>query len=287
MTKICKLSYFICFICKCFLFVFGWIAFPFNKITRNYFKSKYYFILRTFFLYKRNNLTDSVVTNLKKIPVFVISFNNLFYLKQMICSLERYDLKNIHIIDNNSDYPPLIDYLKNIPYTVHYMKKNWGHKVLWESHNFDDIINNSLYVVTDPDIELSRNLSEDFLSELYVILLQHPYITKVGFALKLDDIPDSCISEKVHNWEKKYWYFRIYDSKYELYKADIDTTFALYRPGLLNNAVFYNAIRVAGDFTARHLPWYMNDEGQDYYKKTARTDIASWLSVQNKQTSTK
>ena len=35
---------------------------------------------------------------------------------------------------------------------VIFLDKNYGHKVLWEEHLFDDIIESSYYVLTDPDV---------------------------------------------------------------------------------------------------------------------------------------
>ena len=57
----------------------------------------------------------------------------------------------------------------------------------------------------------------------------------------------------IYDWEKQFWNDRFTHNKYyELYLADIDTTFAL----LNKNIPYQECIRVAGDFTAKHLPWY-------------------------------
>jgi alpha-acetolactate decarboxylase len=41
-----------------------------------------------------------------------------------------------------------------------------------------------------------------------------------------------------------------------VYNAAIDTTFALYNKHYFDPSNFYCAVRVAGRFTYRHLPWY-------------------------------
>ena len=43
-----------------------------------------------------------------------------------------------------------------------------------------------------------------------------------------------------------------------VYRADIDTTLALYNKKFFvrKKQGFYHGLRVAGKFTARHLPWY-------------------------------
>ena len=75
---------------------------------------------------------------LKNIPVFLISFNRLSYLESMIKRLEQMNVKNIHIIDNASTYPPLLEYYKSIPYEVFYMKSNEGQMVFWKNSIFDE-----------------------------------------------------------------------------------------------------------------------------------------------------
>lgn len=274
LKKTSNLAKFIFFCVRVFSFFYGALFCFCNKkkkLKKILLKNR----LKSFFLYKRKN-KDFYNFDYKNIPIFIISFNNLSYVKQIITSLEKFDLTNIHIVDNNSDYPPLLDFLKQTKYQVHMMKINWGHKVIWDSHCFDEIIYNSPYVVSDPDIELSSNLPLNFMEILLNILNQFDLVTKIGFALKIDDLADFLNSNKVKTWESQFWQYRIPDNKYELYKADVDTTFALYRPGNLSENNFYTAIRIAGEFSARHLPWYMRSEEQDYYEKTSSSKSASW-----------
>lgn len=176
----------------------------------------------------------------------------------MVSWLEKYGLTNIHIVDNASTYPPLIKYLEKSVYTVHRLNKNYGHMVVWKSKLFDDIINHQVYVVTDPDIAPNPNLPPDFLSRMYHILKEYSGITKVGLALRIDDLPpDAPFTQSTQAWEKQYWERPLQNQK-DMYLADIDTTFALYRAGkgwLLKHK-FYHGIRLGGNYTARHIPWY-------------------------------
>lgn len=210
------------------------------------------------------------------IPVFIISFNRLSYVKQMVDFLEKYGFKNIHIIDNQSTYKPLVKYLQQSSHHVHFMDKNYGHRVVWESGFFDNIIKKEPYIVTDPDIKPNDNLPYDFCKTLYETLGRYPYITKVGFALSIFDLPKNDQSQRVKKWESKFWKDKESDNP-EKYWADIDTTFSLYRPG--NHLWrFYDAIRIAGDFTAKHLPWYEEKDTPEkkVYSKTASSS-ASWI----------
>lgn len=253
------------------------IRFPFSKSSRNLFKDTFIKDTCGNIIYKRvNKDSKECYFDSNDIPIFIISFNNLTYLKNTISTLEKYKLKNIHVIDNHSDYVPLLEYLNNLPYKVHMMDKNWGHRVLWDSHLFDDVIFNQMYVVTDPDLEFNPELPDTFIYHMYKILLQFPNITKVGFAIRIDDLPKNELSDKIIKWEKKYWELPQEDELYKLYRANVDTTFALYRPGKIRRYNFYTGLRIAGSFCARHLPWYGDSAEGDYYRKTASSKSASW-----------
>lgn len=63
------------------------------------------------------------MTDFKNIPVYIISFNRLSCLKQLVARLERAGYSNIHIVDNGSSYPPLLEELDKTPHVVHRMKK--------------------------------------------------------------------------------------------------------------------------------------------------------------------
>ena len=249
------------------------ILFPFSRKLKANFRD--YFTIKKL---KKHEFTGKI-PNLQEVPIYIISFNRLSYVKQMVEWLEKYNMTNIHIIDNNSNYPPLLQYLKKSPHHVHHMDKNYGHLVFWQSGKFDDIIKNHIYVVTDPDIAPNLEMPADFMSKLFCLLCEYPSVTKVGLALDISDLPNNPKSDIVKKWESQFWKKRIKD-ELEIYKSDLDTTFALYRPGVIPAGLFYDAIRVAGDFTAKHLPWYFDESGTDedeFYKKNLRPESASWI----------
>ena len=166
----------------------------------------------------------------------------------------------------------MIKYLKKINdqrIKVYFLNKNYGHKVLWESHLFDEIISKQYYVLTDPDIFRIESCPDDYVEQFYKILQKNPSKTKVGFALKIDDLPEEypfkydIIRLESFYWEKKVPYdFTIYD-------APIDTTFALYRPGKFQENKFYEGIRTGTPYIARHNGWYLgtskNENNFQYY----------------------
>lgn len=252
---------------------------PLHGHLRDRLRHSVYFQIKKYKFKPRNT------KRLYDIPVFIISFNRLSYVKQTITWLKKYNFTNIHIIDNNSSYPPLLEYYKTCPATVHYMDKNYGHKVFWDCGKFKDVIKNSMYIVTDPDIEPNKNLPKDFIIDMYRVLGEHKNLTKVGFAIRKDDLPDTKIAKALQQYESRYWVHPVKDKKLELYCALTDTTFALYRPGKFDvyGYDFYYAIRIAGDFTCRHLPWYKDPNHQTtedkYYTTTVDPNVASLVGL--------
>jgi hypothetical protein len=216
------------------------------------------------FLFYFNNLFNSAVINqnknYKSIPVIIISFNQLFYLKQLIDFLKKCRYSNIVIIDNNSTYEPLLDYFQTIEssVTLHRLNENLGHLVFWKNKELFKKYSKGYYVVTDADIVPLKECSEDFVLHFKKILDRNLGITKVGFSLKINDIPDANLNkQKVIDWESQFWKKQNKDSNFI---SKIDTTFALYRPNYkCDNNDFYNAIRTKIPYQAKHGGWYIDN----------------------------
>ncbi len=219
----------------------------------------------------------------KSIPIIIISFNQLFYLKRLIDFLQRQKYTNIIIIDNNSTYPPLIDYFKTISSTVtiHRLNNNIGHLVFWENQALFNKYSKGYYAVTDADINPDENCPGDFILHFKKILNQNKDITKVGFSLRIDDIPDTNKNKNaVLNWESKFWKNKDTDGNYI---ALTDTTFSLYRPRYRyekrKKSSFYHAIRTNVPYIACHGGWYLDNnnlnEEQLFYFKNCN-ESSSW-----------
>lgn len=206
----------------------------------------------------------------KNIPIFIISYNRLNDLQTMIDRLNQDGYKNIIVVDNASDDIALLQYLRSLNHRVEFLDKNYGHKVVWESGLFNDIIDNSYYVVTDPDILPTQECPDDYVEMFWKVLNNNPEVTKVGFSLKICDLPEQNPNRMdIIRWES-FFYENIISKDPLLYKADIDTTFALYKPGRIEH--FFSAIRTGRPYEARHLPWYwgndnLNKETKNYLKK--------------------
>jgi len=212
--------------------------------------------------------------NPSTIPVLIINYNRLDYLKELVSFLLERNHQNIVIIDNCSSYPPLLEYYEVIKdrVTIEYMDKNYGHLVFWKNDKLYNKYAGGYYIITDSDIVPNKNLPEDYISVLIKTLDLYSEITKVGFALEINDIPDSFDGkEKVLEWEKQFWEKPLGQ---EMYLSEIDTTFALYTPRYrYYYYTFYKAVRIGGNFTARHGGWYIDSknlsEEDIYYIKSA------------------
>jgi hypothetical protein len=239
-----------------------------------------------------HNLFNKTVINqnrdYKLIPIIIISFNQLFYLKQLVDFLKKHNYNNIVIIDNSSTYPPLLEYFKEVEsfVTLHRLKENYGHLVFWKNRELFDKYSKGYYVVTDADINPILECPGNFLDYFKRILDKDYKVTKVGFSLKIDDIPSTNVNkEKILNWESRYWQkLRISDGNFN---AGIDTTFALYRPKYdYNEILFLKGCRTKYPYTAKHGGWYINSdeltEEQKFYLKNCN-ESSSWRVDNNGQ----
>lgn len=223
----------------------------------------------------------------KDIPIFVLSFNRLFCLKKLVNFLIAHNFKeNIVILDNCSTYAPLINYLNELDVTVIRLKKNYGHLALWKCGLFNDVILSKPFVLTDCDIIPDSNCPADFLIHFYRELKNNDHLTKVGFSLSIDDIPDQYSrKEEVLNWELKHWEPLKYKSS-GFFQVPIDTTFALYRPGVKPYMKqWWYSSRSNYPYFARHFPWYITEntseeliEEESYYVKSLSSLSSHWYS---------
>lgn len=241
--------------------------------TKDYIRSRYF--------YWRERLQPSKITSAREIPIIINSFNRLTTLKLLVSSLEKRGYTNIHILDNCSTYPPLLEWLDSCPYEVIHLPGNLGFKALWKHKPSRKRFCSDYYIYTDADVELDEACPDDIIERMFSLLHDsYPYAFKIGPSIRIDDLPD-CYSRKqeVIDWESKFFTRPEGDS---LFRAPIDTTFALYRPRIgLSRRPSLEAYRMAAPYQIRHLPWYedsanLTDEEQ-YYKSHCRC-VTAWSS---------
>jgi len=205
------------------------------------------------------------------IPVYLIVYNSLHFVKKSVEQLKKYT-KNIHIIDNKSEYPELLKYYdEEYDFFLDKQPSNYGHDV-WMNQMFWQFPR--IFAISDPDLEFNTKLPDNFLETLINLTNQYKK-GKVGFALDISDAekfypdPNYTLGVSIEEWEKRFWVNPINHPELELYDAGIDTTFCVVNKEFKETG---NAIRVAGDFTCKHIPWYVDWQKQlsedewDYYK---------------------
>lgn len=211
------------------------------------------------------------------------TFNNPTYAKFMTDQCRSYGLKNIIILDGGSTYLPMTKLLKRFSdeFLVIDLPFNPGPRLVMQSKVILDALPKT-FILTDPDLQFNSKLPMDFLFSLEKIS-DELKLGKVGFALDISQ-PKKMRDEKfkinedlysISEWESQFWRNKInHPLSFEIYSAPVDTTFALYNQDFFDSENSLDAIRVAGDFTAIHLPWMRSTivpkEENEFYTGTQR-----------------
>ncbi len=193
----------------------------------------------------------------RDVPIFINARDRLGVMKKLIGWLLNAGYRKLIILDNNSTYPPLLEYYSALErdsrLKIIRLGKNLGYKALWLSGVLETLKIATPYVYTDPDILPIEACPKDFIKRLIKILDSNHEIRKVGLGLVYNDIT-FFDRERIQNFETNFYdNTRIGDN---LYSAQVDTTFALY-----SNVRHYSlrfSLRTTGDLQAYHLPWYFD-----------------------------
>jgi len=214
------------------------------------------------------------------IPIYIIAFNNLTYVKNTIRQLKQVT-ENLIIIDNNSTYPPLLNYYTNeCKYKVIRNNENLfveSSLIKKFNHMFPDY-----FALTDPDLAYPSNID---INTLYILkdLTEKYNVYKAGLALCIDKDQDfrdikAMNGRSIREWEQQFWVRRLNDDKYEVYKANVATTFAVYNKKNFRGS-YLDGVRLAGPYQCLHLPWYKSctvpTDELEYYAKSQK--YSTWL----------
>lgn len=215
--------------------------------------------------------------------VVVPAFNNYTFVKNTVKQLEKFT-KNIVVVDNASTYQPLLDYYSTeYPYRLVKCAQNFKHHVAFRRDLLGITLIDNKYLLTDPDLQFNPNLPDNFIEELFKISKRYQ-ASKVGFALDIstDINPDllfldthTGVKHTVVNWESRFWKNK---KANDIYVAAIDTIFCMF-----DVASKGQHLRVAGNFTAQHIPWILNFDQKwsflpdelEYYRQTAK--CSNWI----------
>jgi hypothetical protein len=203
------------------------------------------------------------------IPVIINNRNLFTWVVEMVNKIKTYEgVGEIIIIDNGSDYPPLLEWYQTNPCTIH-RTDNIGHTAPWQI--LGDVITNSDYVITDADMGLLDTPTDTLL--YLKDNMDSLGLDKIGLGLNWGIIKeDSLYYNHIQSYEKNRWNSAHTNNIYT--DIAIDTTFALYKKG---TPYFVGGASTTYPYVARHYPWefnqetYENNEEFKYYIKNANT----------------
>ena len=191
------------------------------------------------------------------VPIFINARDRLGVMKKLIDWLLDAGYRKLIILDNDSTYPPLLEYYSALEsdsrIKIIRLGKNLGFKALWLSGVLEKLKIATPYVYTDPDILPIENCPKDFVKTLMKILDSNHEIRKIGLGLVWEDIT---FADKARIQKHESNYYNGTQVSENLHYAQVDTTFALY-----SNVRHYNlrfSLRTTGDLRAYHLPWYFD-----------------------------
>lgn len=213
-----------------------------------------------------------------EVPIFIINRDRVGYLKKLLTWISRardFEKKNFIdllpiVIDNQSTYPPMIQYLREITGFARVVYFDGNRKMCspWDSGMVDEY-KAPYFVITDNDILPEDDCPLDAVSHFMEMMMRNKDLDKVGFGLRLDDVPkEHAKYEMIMNNEKDHWNHRFNKS---YFFAPIDTTFAVWRYGL--GYSIGACLRSDSPYIAKHLPWYEDEnnlsEELKYYRDHA------------------
>jgi hypothetical protein len=212
----------------------------------------------------------------ESVPIFIISRDRLSSLIELASWLLLAGHDEIYIVDNSSTYPPLVKWLDETDITVVRLAENHGPLAPFIAGVVAQYAANRRFVITDPDVIPTEESPLDAISYFSNLLDRYPDIVKVGFGLRIDDLPNRYRARSdVIAHEGQFWSTEVEPG---VYIAPIDTTFAIYRAG--TPFVIKPALRTGAPYLARHLPWYADSSSptaeQLYYEQHSMKGVVSW-----------
>ncbi len=201
---------------------------------------------------------------------FIINYQRLTLPAKMADYLAECGMRVV-ILDNDSDYPPLLEYYEETPHEVLKLGFNYGSAAPFhpaagviEKYNVTE-----RFIVTDPDLKIDH-IPRDWPQVLNEGLDKYDFACKAGFSLRINDLPNTEIGKQARKHEGGYWNLPLGDGRF--YNAYIDTTFCLLR----KNYHDFPAVRAAPPYDAIHVPWYYTSldsvpEDELYYMRSPKS----------------
>lgn len=218
----------------------------------------------------------------KSVPIFILCRDRLGCLKLLVNWLEMRGAQRITFIDNHSTYPQVRQYFSETCHRVVRPPRHVHPHDLWSrSGVVPRLCRGERYILSDPDTIPDAGCPEDLLCRLWGILDKYPKCWKVGPGIRIDDIPDYYpMKDQVLRHEAQFW--KEADTvEPNVYKAVIDTTFALYSHEHSLDRPHPLRLRVGPPYLVRHLSWYLDPssmpDDEIYYRKNAISGVSHWV----------
>lgn len=208
-------------------------------------------------------------------PIFILNFNQISYMRQLVEWLRGAGYQDITILDNHSTYAPLLQYYDELQGDIRVVRRaiNEHKSKVWTDH-LEPL--DRPFVLTTSDIVPDPCCPQDVVERLASLLAENPHLFKAGMGLRIDNLPDHYMhKDQVLIKQSEYW------RKPALcgaFCADIDFTFSLYRCG--SPFSVGPAVRTSWPYVGRHEPWYSDSgnrtEEEIFYENTIEPGRGSW-----------
>jgi hypothetical protein len=209
-----------------------------------------------------------------EIPYYIVVFNRLAGLKYALDFVERslLPLRPV-ILDMGSTWPPFIEFRDSRGLEVIKYPFGMGPRDLWTSGEITKL-GAGPFFLSDGDIDFKSLPSQGF-HELKKISEKYPWFPKIGLSLKISDIPNDIEGQRVKIWEEDNWRIPFHEN---IYLCGTDTTIAYY-PRRETTFFYRPSLRLGGEFTVSHYPWYERDETPTeesaVYRAIAKSSIST------------
>lgn len=240
-----------------------------------------YRVLKAWWMFRRKMfyLSNSGLTDIRKVPVVINNRNRYTYLKELVSWLKSNGFERIIILDNASDYPPLLDWYSTCGMEVILTGQNLGPRAVWIYPGTRELVK-GFYIYTDADVVPSESCRTEHVQDMITQLSRNVSLEKIGFALNIDGLPDHFkLKNEVIKWESQFWQRK---NGLGYFEAPVDTTFAVYAP-FARGGGECKAWRTDRPLVAHHKPWYEDSanpgEESEYYSKNAAPLSSHWTEL--------
>ena len=203
----------------------------------------------------------AAANNYLDIPIFILARDRMAGLTKMVYWLLRAGYHDIRILDDDSTYPPLLEYYDRIgamPY-VQVIRRGGenGSAVLWETELLNDLPPETPYVVASSEAIPDEKCPQDIVRRLCLELDNYPFLEKIGPVLRTDDVNDT--DPNIVKEKQAYLACQFVSPKDGAYFAPVENTFALYR-GICHHYAVRLSLRIGSPYLLRNLPWYYDQQ---------------------------